>query len=61
MTDFNLPYFLLHGAGVDRYDELIIFAFLGGIALVLLGLSWRRGREKENAKKRKNRKSGKGI
>jgi len=30
-----------------------IFAFLGGVALVLLGLSWRRGREKERSKKRK--------
>ncbi|MCL0031235.1 hypothetical protein M1N55_04295 [Dehalococcoidia bacterium] len=56
MPDLSLPYFLLHGTGVDRYDELIIFAFLGGVALVLLGLSWRRGREKERSKKRKKQK-----
>ncbi len=53
LREFSLPYFLLHGIGVNRYDELIIFAFLGGIALVLLCLSWRKGRE-ENKKKRKN-------
>ena len=56
MPDLNLPYFLLHGTGVDRYDELIIFVFLGVIALVLLGLIWRRGREKERSKKRKKQK-----
>jgi len=56
MPDLNLPYFLLHGTGVDRYDELIIFVFLGVIVLVLLGLIWRRGREKERSKKRKKQK-----
>jgi len=56
MPDLNLPYFLLHGTGVDRYDEQIIFVFLGVIVLVLLGLIWRRGREKERSKKRKKQK-----
>ena len=49
MKFFTITYqFLLHGAGFNYWDEILIFGGVGIVIIGLLLLSWREGRKKDN-------------
>lgn len=51
----NFPKILLHGSGINKYDELILFVFIIVIILTLLLFSWKVGRDRERLKNQKKR------
>ena len=47
--------FLLHGSGINKYDELIIFIGFMLVVISLGILSWRLGKKKDNYRKQKRK------
>jgi len=52
---FNFFTFLLHGSGINKYDELIIFIGFMLVVITLGILSWRIGKKKDNYRKQKKK------